>query len=189
MLPGEPIFTTAALRAVGRNVLDFQRLEKILKDLTLRAPISEPIEKIEAVMESRRGKIARMPLGAAVKAWIGATSNPHVQQTEPVCADEIVVTFWFDSSALKRNLEERAAELNALAVERNALIHQELTQVDFTSEFECRALIERLDAQNVRLRKQIEELGRILEQHRTLSDWLNSDEGQSEIQKLLKDAD
>src|SRR6266545_504068 len=144
MLQAEPIFKTTVLRAVGRNVVNFQRLEKILKELTLRAPISAPIKSIEALMATRLSRTERITLGAAVKAWIGMTSNPYHEQEEPIQTDETVVTFWFDSSIAKRNLEERAAELNALALERNTLIHQDLAQVDFTSEFVCRALIERL---------------------------------------------
>jgi hypothetical protein len=55
-----PNYTIDALYAVGRNLLNFQRLEQILKGLALTAPICAPLSTLQNVVETRKAKSERL---------------------------------------------------------------------------------------------------------------------------------
>lgn len=79
MPPRRPAHTTDALYAVGRNVVNFQRLEHILKQLALFAPICATPARIQSEIEKRRARAERLTLGRAVKKWV----ESEFHTTEP----------------------------------------------------------------------------------------------------------
>jgi hypothetical protein len=67
MPPSHPSHTIDAFYAVGRNVVNFQRLERILKQLAMWAPLCATPSTLQRVVEKRRAKVKRLTLGDAVK--------------------------------------------------------------------------------------------------------------------------
>lgn len=62
MTPSRPAYKSDALYAVGRNVLNFQRLEQMLKRLSSVAPISAPVSALKSVIETRKATTERLTL-------------------------------------------------------------------------------------------------------------------------------
>lgn len=83
MPPRRPEHTIDALYAVGRNVVNFQRLEQILKLLARFAPVYTTPSTFQSELEKRGRRVNRMTLGAAVKKWI--QSEFHAIKQSPEC--------------------------------------------------------------------------------------------------------
>ena len=61
-----------ALRAVGRTVVNFQRLEHNLKVLARLGPVEGVLAKVRRDIEKRAEKASSFTLGQAIQAWMGA---------------------------------------------------------------------------------------------------------------------
>ena len=181
MPPNRPSYTTDALYAIGRNVVNFQRLEQMLKRVALAAPISASVSALESVIEARKAKTERLTFGSAVKKWIESTNHTTNQQPALDSDTEITISFGFEFTRSTEDLDQLSAELEWLAQERNALIHLNLAQVNLDNEAECIALCNQLNAQNDRMTRPIEILGSILTGLDQLAGWIGSEEGQREI--------
>ena len=68
----------AALRAIGRTVVNFQRLEHNLKLAARLGPVQGTIPKIQRDIGRRFERAETLTLGQAIQAWLR------------FCADEIV---------------------------------------------------------------------------------------------------
>jgi len=66
-----------ALHTIGRTVVNFQRLEKVLKALTVLTPIQGTIESIEGKMQRRIEKANQSTLGAAITLWLNNINSQH----------------------------------------------------------------------------------------------------------------
>lgn len=176
MPPGHPAHTIDALFAVGRNVVSFQRLEQILKQLALFAPLYATPATLQSEVENRVAGTERLTLGSAVKKWI--ESEFHITQPKQgkQLDQEIVSAFGFGPRT-PENFDRLSCELESLAQERNSLIHLDLAQLNLADEAECTALSIRLDAQNDRIIRAIEILGPIRERMQELARLIASDEG------------
>lgn len=181
MPPSRPSYTTDALSAIGRNIVNFQRLEHMLKRLALAAPISESISDLESVIETRKAKTERLTFGSAVKKWIESTDNATNRQSPPDSDDEIRISLGFEFSGSTKDLDRLSEELECLAKERNDLIHLNLAQVNLDNEGECIALCKQLNAQNDRMTRPFETLGSILRGLDKLAAWMVSEEGHREM--------
>jgi hypothetical protein len=126
MTPSRPSYTIDVLYAVGRNVVNFQRLEHMLKRLALAAPISAPVSALKSVIETRKVKTERLTFGSAVKKWIENTDHATNQQEAPDSDSEITISFGFEFTRSPEDLDQLSDELELLAQERNALIHLNL---------------------------------------------------------------
>ena len=178
MPPSHPSHTIDALYAVGRNVVSFQRLEHILKQFALWAPICATPSTLGSVVEKQRAKAQRLTLGGAVKKWIESEFHKTSQKEGPQGRDDqIIISFGFELPMTPEYFDQMSGELESLAQERNRLIHMDLAQLNFEDEAECIALSIQLNAQNDRIIRATEFLGPILERMRELGRLIASDEG------------
>lgn len=162
MPPRRPAHTTDALSAIGRNVVNFQRLEHILKQLALFAPICATPSRLQSEVEKQRARAGRLTLGGAVKKWIESEFHTTEPKQVPRLDQQIVISFGFDLPTTPEYFDQLSGELESLAQERNCLIHQNLAQLNFEDEAECNALSIQLNAQNDRIIRAIKFLGTIL---------------------------
>jgi hypothetical protein len=176
MLPSHPSHTIDALYAIGRNVVSFQRLEHILKQFALWAPICATPSTLGSVVEKQRAKAQRLTLGGAVKKWIESEFHKTSQKEGPQGRDDqIIISFGFELPMTPEYFDQLSGELESLAQERNRLIH--LAQLNFEDEAECTALSIQLNAQNDRIIRATEFLRLILAQMKELVRLIASDEG------------
>ena len=178
MPPNHSSHTIDALDAVGRNVVSFQRLEHILKQFALWAPICATPSTLQSEVETRRAQVARLTLGRAVKKWIESEFHKTSQKEGPQGRDDqIIISFGFELPMTPEYFDQLSGELESLAQERNSLIHLDLAQLNFEDEAECTALSIKLNSQNDRIIRATEFLGLILTQMKELVRLIASDEG------------
>lgn len=184
MPPRRPAHTTDALYAVGRNVVNFQRLEHVLKQLALFAPVCATPSKLQSVVEKQRARAERLTLGGAVRKWIESEFHKAEPKPVPRPDQQIIISFGFELPGRgPEYFAQLSGELESLAKERNCLIHLDLARLNFEDETECNALSIQLDAQNDRIIRMTEFLGTILEQMKQLAELIASNEGL--IQELV----
>jgi hypothetical protein len=91
MLPNHPPHTVEALYDIGRNVVSFQRLEHILKQFALLAPICATPSTLQSAVEKQRAKAQRLTLGQARKdvttklSFPSDSSFPGLRNTSISC--------------------------------------------------------------------------------------------------------
>jgi hypothetical protein len=177
MPPSRPSHTIDALCAVGRNVVNFQRLERILKQLAMWAPVCATSSTFHRVVETRRSKVERLTLGEAVKKWIESEYHHAPNQNKaPQPDDQVRISFGFELPMPPEYFDQLSAELESLAQERNSLIHLDLAQMNFEDEAECIAIGTQLNAQNERIIRATKFLEPIVTQMQEFTRLIASDE-------------
>ena len=182
MPPRHAAHTFDALYAIGRNVVDFQRLEQILKQLALFAPICATPSKLQSRVEKHISRAHRLTLGGAAKKWIESEFHKTKPEQGPPLNQQIIISFGFVPRA-PEYFDQLSVELESLAQERNGLIHLDLAQLNFEDEAECTALSIRLNVQNDRIIKATKALEPICAQMKEFARLIVSDPGV--IQELV----
>ncbi|MDQ8037318.1 MAG: hypothetical protein REI12_07850 [Pedobacter sp.] len=151
-----------ALHTLGRALVNFQRLERLLKVLSLLTPMQGAIEDVEKRLQRRIEKANHSTLGAAITMWINNISNhgDHIKHEPDLFSVTILArfNFGFDESTLERH----TGDLKSLLEERNAIIHNDLWGFDFDSDEQCLLLCQRLDSVNSCIKDQMDFLDRFL---------------------------
>jgi hypothetical protein len=140
------VFRDMALRAIGRNIVDFQRLETCLKILARFSVIASPVDTLGAAIDKRVSQTTRYTLGQAIGEWlkVAGGSEPPTSLTEDPF--ETCVSMSFGPLINSEELIEHGRALSDLLIERNNLVHHDLAQLEFNSEEECKKLTARLDS-------------------------------------------
>jgi hypothetical protein len=177
MPPRRPAHTTGALSAIGRNVVNFQRLEHILKQLALFAPICATPSRLQSEVEKQRARAERLTLGGAGRKWIESEFHATESKRVPRLDQQVIISFGFALPGRgPEYFEQLSRELESLALERNCLIHQDLARLDFEDEAACNALSIQLDAQNDRIIRATKFLETMLARMNELARLIASDE-------------
>src|SRR3712207_6789489 len=95
MPPRPPAHTADALYAVGRNVVNFQRLEHILKQLALFAPVCATPSGLQSKVEKQRARAERLTLGGAVRKWKESEFHTTEPKQVPRPDQQIIISFGF----------------------------------------------------------------------------------------------
>jgi hypothetical protein len=142
-MPGNAVFKDVALRAVGRTVVNFQRLEHNLKIAARLGPLEGVLAKIQRDFERRTEKTSSFTLGQVIEAWLSAIngSAAHTNPTPDLFDPTIRVSFSLQSDSEFHRAHGDA--LKELLEIRNRLIHGGLVNFDW----ECRDACERLVAE------------------------------------------
>jgi hypothetical protein len=152
---------TATLRRVGRNLVNAQRIELMLKFL-LTVKFSAPLSDIEGRFKNHAERISRKTLGTLIPDVTEAVLLPASATDSNNDLKEI----WFVTSlSIPIQAEALGAwseQWETLRTERNKLVHLMLGNVDFNSPEQCRKLDPELDAQNVLFLNGIAFLGPIV---------------------------
>ena len=149
-----------ALRKLGRNIVNFSKIEGGFKLLLSLSHVSETTLSSQILMNQRR--LRKQSLGKLIDEFNKHIVNSDRQAVPPENLSEP----WF-SVALTVDLPEGSKEwkqvLKALVAERNQLIHHRLSHLDVTSVEDYRELISYLDEQNPRLLAHLDDLRWMLE--------------------------
>jgi hypothetical protein len=152
---------TANLRRIGRNLVNVQRIEQMLKFL-LQASFTNPLRGLEVHYKTHVEKVARKTLGALIPDLAEVAFSAGGSVAAARYANEV----WIKTSInVPLDAEAQAAwrqEWETLRVERNKLVHLMLAKVDFNSPEQCQKLDPELDAQNVLFLNSIAFLGPIV---------------------------
>lgn len=168
-----------ALRKIGRNIVNLQKMERTLKLLVIGSDWRGYISELKGVHQKRLTDVERLTMGPLTNNAIDILYSATDSNVEaPGKLDEAWVAFGF---RIEGGMDKKKATKKALSLvvkERNRLVHKMLGEFDSTSVESCRALIDLLDQQQERIDPHFE---RIMGWLRTLH------EGQMILLEVLKD--
>jgi hypothetical protein len=157
------IVRAEALRKLGRNVVNFSKIEAAFKYLLSRSQF-ELTETTSSQLRRKQNSLPKQSLGRLVQKFnqdiLSDANQP--EPTTDFSGTEVSISFKVTCSN-SDFLKERKRTLQKLVAERNKLIHQDLALIDTTSVEDYRKLIILLDEQNPRLLAHLEELKWIIE--------------------------
>jgi hypothetical protein len=138
-----------ALRAVGRTVVNFQRLEHNLKLAARLGTVHGTLPKIRRDIERRLERSATLTLGQAIQAWLSIAQSEQAQAVEPTPdLFDITASITFSWGSDVESQKAHAEALKSLLETRNSLIHGGLVQMQWDSPAECERLVKQLDQVN-----------------------------------------
>jgi hypothetical protein len=156
------------LRGIGRNVLNLQKMEGMLKFIVSSTgkigstiDASQPMEDLGRSIKNRRKEIKRLPMGRLVDNLSKTLQSGAIDQTEAADSENrysIEVSFSIENEDFADQLSQA---LRQIVRERNDLIHKKLISFDRKSVEGCRELIRELDEQRARIKPQYEALSTI----------------------------
>ncbi len=152
----------AALRAIGRTVVNFQRLEHNLKLAARFGPVQGTIPKIQRDIGRRCERAETLTLGQAIQAWLRFCADEIVSTTYTPDLFDISVQTTFSMGEDTESRRKNAAALDSLLETRNALIHGRLAHFAWDSAVECDQLVAELDKVNDAIAAQIDYIGSLL---------------------------
>ena len=150
------------LRKIGRNIVNFQKMEAMLKLLNTQQAISGSMSDLSRIAAKAKKTTAQQPMGRLADAFIRSvySSEPAVAGHESV--KEISVTFSLRIEADPALIAERRRALRSVVKERNKLVHQWLASFDPNSLESCKTLAADLDEQHARIWPEFETLRTIV---------------------------
>ena len=155
-----------ALRKIGRNIVNFSKIEGGLKLLLSLSNISGPIKTVSNQVLDNKERLHKQTLGALVTEFRKTILSNVSHAQPPSLISEPWVSISFKVSSPDVSRKELECRLKALVKERNQLIHHQLAPLDMTSPEVCHQLINFLDEQNPRLLAHLDELKWMLDTFR-----------------------
>ena len=180
----------AALRKIGRNVVNFQKLEVSLKQILPTLRYAGPLREVQSLHAANVQKIRKKSLGELANSFHSALyAGKHIVP-DPVESTEITITHSFHTELNSTEVAETKKALIRLVRERNLLIHFELASIDFSSIPACGELSVRLDEQNERICVQLNHLQALRQTHSEILIVLKNFIGSDEFLELIsRDSD
>jgi len=146
------------LRKIGRNVVNFQKMEAMLKALNAQQSITGSLGELQVLLASARKAVAKKTMGPLAEAFVNSVFSAAPKVREPVDSREVAVSFSFRIEADQLIAEERKKALRAVVAERNKLVHRWLAGFDPHSKESCVQLSAKLDAQHASVMPEFEAL-------------------------------
>jgi len=180
-----------ALRKIGRNVVNFQKVEYCLKALVAFSNIQgHPID-----LQSRQpidgARSRRMPMGDLAQSFHRNVYGDDQKSDAPKDLSAPWLSTFFKLETDPKTVKAHKQTLSMLVYERNKLIHRDLASFDHNSAEHCRRLIIVLDDQNIRILNELEQLKSILAVFKELvgdlQSWIESDDFLNHLQGSIND--
>ncbi len=156
------ITRSEALRKLGRNIVNFSKIEGGFKLLLSTSQVSGTTATLSSQILTNQCRLRKQSLGKLVDEFneniVGSAKQtvPPENLSEPWISVALTVDLPEGSKAWKQILK-------ALVAERNQLIHHKLSHFDVSSVEDYRELISYLDEQNPRLLAHLGDLRWMLE--------------------------
>lgn len=152
-----------ALRKIGRNVLNLQKMEGMLKHLLVMLSGDSVIGDLNAVLDSKKRDLHRKPMGKLAKEFLRTIhSEPLSEDTAVTEVSEPSFSWSFTMNSDGSVLKQRRKALAEIVAERNSLIHKMLADFDPNTVANCRELSRVLDEQHEKILPEIESLAAMI---------------------------
>ncbi len=180
-------FVDDVLRKVGRNVVLFQQLERLLKFVVANGNLAGFSSEIKTLKQDQVNKVHKQTLGTLVGQYV-ENSNPdsNAQSSEPEDLYEAYISFSFRIECDEDYYKSQKETLAQLVCDRNDLIHHLLPRFDMNSAESCEALGQELDDQAETIRREInnvQSIAKALHKGREeLGSYLQSEQGRKELE-------
>ncbi len=175
-----------ALRRIGRNVVLFQDLERILKFLAAAQHPSMPLSKAKGMHDERADSIRTQTLGQVAREVVRALyADSDSESAAPAEITEPWLAFSFRIGTDPASIEESRKILMSLVDERNDLVHHLLSRWNLHDIDSSSALSAELDEQRLRIIREIDRYrayaSAVKEMARELQTFIDSDEGKRQF--------
>ena len=148
-----------AFRKIGRNLVNFQKLELALKFIIVRSDLRGYASEAAKVLHDKEKDVDRKALGWLLQDFFKAVYSNHSSNDGPADErDEAWMSISLRIESNKNSIRARKRQLRELVKERNLLVHRLLANFDPDSVESCEKLIRLLDEQVDRLKSQYESL-------------------------------
>lgn len=178
------------LRKIGRNVVNVQKMEAMLKMLNTRQAITGSLQDIEKIMARARKSLSKKSMGQLAEAFIRSAYSSTQGENAPCDVEKVSVSFSFRMELEPALVTQRKKALRSVVSERNNLIHKWLGTFDPNSLEGCRALEVKLDEQHERIWPEFETLRGIVqavrEFDREAAQYFNSESFLTELIRVSK---
>lgn len=167
---------------IGRNLVNFQRIELMLKYLIANGNVAGYMSEFNQVREKKFADIKKKTLGTLVGEFVETTFQSGDASTEPTAElKEPYIKFSFSVEADADFYESKKLVLKSLVDDRNDLIHHLLPRFNTESIDSCLEIRDYLDQQKERLIPEYEYLKATIEGFEEIKrmhvTFLSSDEG------------
>jgi hypothetical protein len=174
------------LRRIGRNVVLFQDLERILKFIAAAQHPSMPLSKAKEMRDERADSIRTQTLGQVagdVVRTLYADSDSESAVPAEITEPWLALSFRIGTDST--SIEESRKKLKSLVDERNDLVHHVLPRWNLHDIDSCSALSAELDEQRLRIIREIDRYRRyanaVTEMARELQAFIDSDDGRRQL--------
>jgi hypothetical protein len=150
------------LRKIGRNVVNFQKMEAMLKFLNTQQAMSGSLSDISKLAARAKKVTSKQPMGRLADAFVRSVYSAKqgaVRQDDPT---EVSFSFSVRIEADPALAAERKRALRSVVAERNKLIHKWAASFNPNSLETCEALAADLDKQNAKVLPEYETLKAIV---------------------------
>jgi|APLak6261658528_1056013.scaffolds.fasta_scaffold04786_2 hypothetical protein len=165
-------------KKIGRNLLNFQKIEFMLKHLITYGRISGYMSELKENQERRAATVHKQTMGNLVGQFI---DNTLLGLADTPCSTtehkELYFSFSFTVNADHDFYENKRQALKSLVDDRNDLIHHLLPRFNPDSIESCLEIEKYLDEQRERLKPEYDHLKLLIESLKSSADFLKSEEG------------
>jgi hypothetical protein len=168
------------LRGIGRNVLNLQIVEWILKNLIFAGNIFISTENPEQALRKRKKDIFEKPMGPLIDEFV---QSIHPESTNDIAKRNVGKNATIECSLTIEDpsfVTELEDTLGKIRKERNDLIHTKLIGFDPNSLESCRSLSKELEEQRQQIKAQYDVL---------ISIWSALREARKELLEKIDSAD
>jgi len=175
------------LRKIGRNIMNFQQLEHLLKFIVANGSFSGYVSEVSLNMEQKAASIKKQTMGQLVGRYLEST-NPKYQELsdEPEELKEAFISFKFHTECDSIYYETKKDALAQMVSDRNELVHHMLPKFNTNSIESCIQINKKLDEQNKKIISEINELKQkadsLQEGKKILGEFLTSNEGKKQFE-------
>ena len=175
------VVRTEALRKLGRNIVNFSKIEGTLKYLLSVSQIERLSASTRNQLVDNHERFRKRTLGQLVKELHNTVLVDDSQSEPQLDSSELGMSWSFKATYSDSDfLTAQKQALSDIVAERNKLIHEDLALLDTSSIEDYYKLISFLDEQNPRLLAHLEELGWML---------TSCIEGIKDLQSFIKSPD
>ena len=137
------------MQKIGRNLLNFQQLEKILKFLVTNGEISGFASNLKQNQLKRSESVGKQTLGMVAGQFFEQSFTDDINDEQlPIDVKKPYIKATFHLDTENPDPEEKAEALSRLVTARNELVHNFLDRVDFKSKKNLLDASDYLDKQN-----------------------------------------
>jgi len=186
MEPEEKLETlkNEVLRKIGRNMLNFQNIEGMLKFLVANGTFSGYISELELNKQKKAETIRKQTMGQLIGQHLENTYTDKKNIEPLVDLEETHFSFQFNVECEKSHYENKKQALALLVDQRNDLIHHLIPKFNPNSIESCLEIEQYLEQQHKKLIPELNELremcNRLLKLREQAANYLLSDEAQKD---------
>lgn len=141
-----------ALQKIGRNLVNLQKLEGMLKHLLATTHLEGYGSELADKARRRQIKVSKMTMGQVIQELKTSMFDDYsTMQGQLDLSSEVWISTRFTIEGGPDAAEQWEAELSAIRTARNELVHHMLTDFNPNSIESCQELETTLDAQRERL--------------------------------------